>query len=202
MFVSSRDPRYARALARCTFGVVLITGAVVLSVRAAWTPQPHVAAVLLVTWAAATLLAIVVGACAGERHVTRRAMTASFVLPSVGIALLGPLTLHLPFALGDVRALDDWARVCALFAGPAHLVFTMLVGARAQQLVRRADAISLRRIYWTTVAVSCVPFGLMLLIPPFVVMLTAAPMLLILDQIERMIAREATSADLPRAIVV
>ncbi|HLL22251.1 MAG TPA: hypothetical protein VK427_08970 [Kofleriaceae bacterium] len=198
MFTSRPDSPYARALARCTFGAVLGFGAVVLLAELG----NHAAIVICTSWGAATLLYKLVAAYTHERHVTEHLVVASFVWPSVGVALLAPLTLHMPFFVGNVRAFDDWAGGSVFIAGPAHVACALFAARRAGQLVRGRPAMALRRIYWLTVLVSCIPFAALFMIPPIIVMLTGLPMLAILGGIERLIERERTTTELPVAIAL
>lgn len=130
--------------------------------------------------------------------------------PTLGIALLSPLTLHalvlMPIGMlaGDPsEAFDAWVVVSIWVTGVAHLVFAGTCASRVSRLATGQPARSLRSVIEITVLTSCVPFVL-LLIPPGLVALTAKALLRPLRAIDKMVERERcelTRAALPRAIL-
>jgi hypothetical protein len=126
----------------------------------------------------------------------------AFVIPSVGIALLAPLTIHmlLLFGINDVEWFDDWCAMSLPTVGLAHLVFAMLVGLRARALVTDRPPIAVRTIFTLTVVASCVPYG-MFILPPFLVAATGIPIVPLLFTMER-IAKADREPALPTATVV
>ena len=161
--------------------------------------------ILAGTWVAAVVGGVATTriANAGTRD-PEPLFTASLVMPSVGIALLAPLTLQLPFviALGDASEFGEWARLSLIITGATHLVFAALVAARAWRLVAGRPAPGPGLIYATCVAVSCVPFAVLYLIPPALVAITGVPLIKLMRSMETLVERErerARDGDLPRA---
>jgi hypothetical protein len=211
----------ARRIGRIAFGGVLLIGVAYLvvatsagSVRRPWNDdQPLDAAkIISATWLAALLCGVV------ARHVARRlpmrwnpdALFAESVMaPVLGIALLLPLTLHMPIALllADSDGFDTWVGLSLWITGLAHLVFAITSAMRGYQLVMGRPAYSPRRIVVVTLITSCVPFIVLIGIPPLLVVVTALPLVPLLRAMERFVARERAEAAeaphaLPRAITV
>lgn len=195
-----------RRRSRIAFGTVLIAGAITLF-ASALSGQGDAALIVVVTWCAALAAGWAPRVFAAEGPDCDRLDVAGLVVPMVGIALLGPISVHLPFALlGGTRAFDEWVVMCLLCTGPAHLAFAYAGTRRAVQLARAKPAWSPRTVYLITVVVSCVPFVLMFAIPPILVALTGLPFLPILRAMEPLAARERdeltrATHELPFAIV-
>ena len=209
-----------RRIGRITFGGVLLAGlaylVVALSSRVLHhgtdTPSFGAAPILGATWA----VALIAGALArGVASRTRRRyppdalFAASLVVPTVGIALVLPLTIHMPFALlvGGGEAFDFWVMVSVGITGFTHLVFAWASATRAHQLVRGRLAWTPRRIYVLTLISSCVPFIIIWAIPPVLVAVTALPFLPMLRSMEHLVERERAQMALaphvlPRAIAM
>ncbi|MEM1030916.1 MAG: hypothetical protein AAGN82_11235 [Myxococcota bacterium] len=122
---------------------------------------------------------------------TMRAVVAqwervSVTLPVVAVALLGPLTLHLPFVI-DMADLDafgpsfledfgTWVLLSSAIVGHAHLVFAI---ACYRQAVRLIDgAISPTRaavvaVMWAVLA-AAIPGIVLLALPPILTLVTGA----------------------------
>jgi len=209
----------ARRIGRIVFGGILIAGAAYLVVAMLShdgcmhiAPRLHAAEVIVASW----LAALVGGALArwiALRVPLRRTPEAWFaesvMAPAVGIALLLPLTLHMPFALlvSGTRGFDDWVLMSAVITGLAHIVFALMTARRGYQLVVGKPAWTPRRIVVTTMLVSCVPFVLLLMIPPLLVLITGLVCVPLLRAMERIIARERIETEtaphqLPQAIAV
>jgi len=212
----------ARRIGRITFGGVLLVGVAYLvvatcagSVRRPWydaRPALDAAKIISGTWLAALVAGIV------ARHVARRlplrwnpdALFAESVMaPVLGMALLLPLTLHMPFALVlfDSESFDTWVGLSVWITGLAHLVFAITSAMRGYQLVMGRPAYSPRRIVVVTLITSCVPFIVLIGIPPLLVVATALPLVPLLRAMEHVIGRErdevaAAPRVLPRAAVV
>ena len=212
----------ARRIGRIAFGGVLLIGAAYLVVAASagaacrpWfdaRPSLDAAKIISTTW----LAALVVGAIA--RHIARRlplrwnpdALFAESVMaPVLGMALLLPLTLHMPIALlaSDSEGFDTWVGLSLWITGLAHLVFAITCAMRGYQLVMGRPAYSPRRIVVVTLITSCVPFIVLIGIPPLLVVITALPLIPLMRVMEPVIAREraevaAAPHPLPRAIAV
>lgn len=198
-----------RRVGRIAAGGVLIAGALWIVYLLAETHRPRIAHAIPAIWGAA---AIVYALCAtlGSRrsldHAQELAVPA-LAIPAAGAALMLPLTLHLLVALAigcQARDFDEWAGLSVLFTGPTHLTLAALVARRARQLVTGVAAISPARIYGICVAVSCLPFAILVL-PPFLVGLTGLPIAALLGWMAPLAARDlrAASAEaLPRAAVV
>jgi len=200
------SPVIVRRKSRIAFGAVLIAGAITLVVS---TQQQQGGAALIVvaTWCVALAAGLVPRVFAAQGPDRDRLGVAGLAVPIIGIALIGPITLHLPFALlADPGAFDSWVATSTWITGPAHLAFALSGAIRATQLARARPAWSPRSVYLITVIVSCVPFVLMLAIPPILVAVTGLPFLPILRAMEPLAARERDElalapGDLPFAIV-
>jgi hypothetical protein len=209
----------ARRLARIAFGVVLIAGVAALT-TAAWAGGPRLrghgapssAQIISFTWLAALLLGAVVQFAAARVRWScepEALFGPSLIVPTAGIALLAPITLHMPIALliTDSRGFDQWVEASLWVTALAHIAFAATSVRRAHQLVTGRPAMSPTRIYVITVLVSCVPFIVLWGIPPVLVGLTAAPLMPLLLRMERIVDRERTeiaaiTRSLPRAIAV
>lgn len=179
-----RPPALAVRAGRVGFGLVLLAGAGVM-VRAG----AGFAGLLAATWLAAVaaylaisrLAALVLGPGAAATDSLR---AAGLVLPSVGVALLGPYALH-AVAFGLVgaggRDFDRWLVATLGVVGHALLVFVLLAGIRAAALIAGRPAVSVRRVFAIVVAVSCAPGILLFGIPPVVVAATGLPLCLLLE---------------------
>src|SRR6185436_14441224 len=167
---------YGQRVGRIAFGAVLVLGAVVLVRRVATTDDAGGAYLIPAVWAAAFAAYVIAGRIGSRRTLDNPDELASpgLVVPSVGVALLMPLTLHLPFALliaREARAFDMWAMLSMIITGPTHLVLAALTAHRARQLATGRIPLSPMKIYGACVAVSCLPFAIFVL-PPVFVMLT------------------------------
>lgn len=210
---------FARRLGRIASGVVLLLGAASLA-GAAWSTStgPHGAtrlgAVRLIgqTWLIAALVGAVVRAVAARlrwRPTPAALFAESVMVPTAGIALLLPITLHLPVVLlvGGASAFDFWVIASLWITGLAHAVFAGLCVLRARQLVAGRPAVTPRTIYIATLVTACVPFVLLWAIPPVLVAITALPFVPMLHAMQRLVEREraeiaAVPGRLPRAIAV
>jgi hypothetical protein len=212
---------YPRRAARVAFGCVLLAGvAALLFLRhipratlppeyfRRWAPTVGGGAFAIPTWifVLATWVAAFVAA-RGARAIAMpmadvgdRLLIASLAVPGIGIALLLPITLHLPFlaAFGSVATFaeryDDWIDLSLRLVGPAHVVLAVLVALRARDLARPSghaladpsSRLTPWRIYWLTVAASLVPGALTYGISTAVVAVTGvaiAPLLLLIPAI-------------------
>jgi hypothetical protein len=198
-----------RRAGRIAFGAVLIAGMVLLIERLllAREDASHAALVMAGTWAAALAAYAAVGWRASRRELAHADELAvpGLVLPSIGVALMYPLALHLPVALllGGASGFDAWARFALVITGPTHLVLALLAAHRADQIVRGAPGMKPTTIYWICVAVSCVPFAILFMIPPLLVALTGLPAVGLMDWGERIAdAERGAVCPVPRAIVV
>jgi hypothetical protein len=217
----------ARRVGRIAFGWVLIAGFAILAAPACWDALdvlagtasrcPHVshaARTIALTW----LAAVVVGSVASRiaARIARSRPPAwlfvrSLTVPTFGIALLSPLTLHallvLPFGTygGAVwEGFDGWVSLSLFITGVAHLVFAGACANRVVAVAAGRPARSPRSVVGITVITSCLPFVLLLGIPPALVALTALPLVRLLPALDRLVERERrelTRAALPRAIV-
>jgi hypothetical protein len=104
------------------------------------------------------------------------------VVPIVGIALMGPLTLHAPVVLwlDSAQGFETWVQISLVITGFAHLTFAALCAFHAADLVRDRPAMALGKILWITVAASCVPGLMWYAIPPMLVGVTGALLLPVL----------------------
>lgn len=193
----------ARRLGRITFGVVLLAGLLYLLTHGwldvlechRWHYHLHAALVLTATWGAAFAANFVVRVVATKlqlRDPSGRRFVASVVLPAAAIALVLPISIHMPFALliAGASGFDQWFAISVVITGAAHVVFAFMVAMRGYQLVAGKRAWSPRRIYVLTIVTSCIPFVVLWTIPPILVALTALPFLPMLRAMERMVEEE------------
>jgi hypothetical protein len=201
---------YGRRVGRTAFGAVLIVGMGVLVRRLAIDVERAGSAYLIpATWAAAFAAYAITGWLGSRRTLDHADELAagSLAVPAAGVALILPLTLHLLVGLAltrDLAAFDVWAAASAILTGPTHLAFAVLVARRARQLAAGAPAMPPNRIYGICVAVSCLPFAVIVL-PPIFVMVTGLPILPLLHWMESLAARDrdrGAAEALPRAIAV
>jgi hypothetical protein len=196
----------ARAVGRTVFGATLLTGTAVLVARLLTMRVPGAFETIALTWLAAIALGLAAKRLAKNsapqvRDPVRR-FDASFALPAAGIALVLPLTIHVVVASAigvTARDFDDWARVSVAITGFAHITFALLAAIRANQLATERIAIGSWRIYFLTVFVSCIPFGVLFMIPPLVVGVTGLAIVPMLERMPRWIARDRT-VDVPTAV--
>jgi len=214
----------ARRVARISASLVLIAGAVYLA-RAGLatsfdcgctligdrTVPLDAAYIVCVTW----LLAAIVGVASWlvasrvRCHVTPRTLFAeSLMVPGIGIALMLPITLHMPFviALGGSDVFDFWVGASVLLTGFAHIVFAVACACRGYRLAVNQPAWSPRAVYALTVVTSCFPFIVLFAIPPALVAVTALPFIPLLARMETLANREreelGNAEELPRARVI
>jgi hypothetical protein len=208
MFNSQYDSRYPRAVGRIVFGVVMILGGATFVERLLRVREAHAVKTLAIVWLAALFagwLFAQLASVTARRVEIADIFTISWVLPTLGVALVLPLTLHIPFALAlgsNLSSFDDWARISLAIAGPAQVTFAFLATLRAARLAQGRPAMSATRIYIITLIASSIPFALLFMIPPLLVGLTGFAILPLLVRMEGMIDRERGTTELPRAIVV
>lgn len=209
---------FARRVGRIAFGLVLLIGVASLT-AAAWSgflgPRSatrfDAARLVGLTWLVAILAGAVVRAIAARvrwRPPAGALLAESVMVPTAGIALLLPITLHLPVvvAIADAATFDSWVTASLWITSLAHIVFAGLCVLRARQLVAGRVALTPRAIYVATLLTSCVPFVLLWAIPPLLVAVTALPFVPMLHAMQRLVDRERAEIgavpELPRAIAV
>jgi hypothetical protein len=209
----------ARRVGRIAFGVVLLAGVAWLA-TAAWVgsfdphrgPRLDAAWIVGLTWLAAIAAGGTARGLAARGRWSRGADTLfakSVVIPTLGVALLLPITMHLPVVVlvADVEAFDFWVIASLWITSLAHLVFAATCALRGYRLVAGKPAMSPTGIYVATLLTSCVPFVVLWAIPPALVAITALPFIPMLHALERRIARErlefeTVSQALPRAVAL
>jgi hypothetical protein len=207
----------ARQIGRIAFGVVLLVGlawllvgATKLSFRCSQDTPLDAAAILTLTWVAAFVVGGIAQLAARRTRLDPATLlTRSLVIPTLGVALVLPITLHMPFALliGGLDGFDFWVEVSVWITGLAHLVFAWMCAVRAYQLAAGRPAWSPRRIYVVTLIVSCVPFVVLWAVPPVLVAVTALPFIPMLRWLAAVAERERAELGsgpfaLPRAVVM
>ena len=216
----------ARRIGRIAFGGALIAGFAVLAAPACWdafdmlagihSRDPHLSHApwtIALTWLGAAFVGSVARRIAARLSLSRPPewlFARSLSVPTLGIALLSPLTLHalawVPLGLltRDLMLFDYWAIMSIWITGVAHLVFAVACARRVARLAADQEARSLGSVIAITVVTSCVPFVLLLAIPPILVAFTAMLLLPLLRAIDRVVERERNElamSPLPRAIV-
>lgn len=198
------DVRGKRA-GRAAFGVVLIIGACVMVSRSIGRGPTHSLEILGATWALA-LVAYAAGRVIGRYGslaYAQRFAHAGLVLPSIGLALVLPITLHVPFVLllDAVTGLDSWVELSLRLTWPTHLALALLMAVRAVALVDGREPVGAWNIYAICVVVSCVPWVILFGLPPLLVAVTGLPMVGLMEALESIAERER-GPDVPRARVV
>jgi hypothetical protein len=211
----------ARRIGRITFGAVLLAGVAYL-LTAAWgwargspylydAPGFHAARIITLTWLLAAAAGFIASRIAARFSLAGRPdwlFAESLMAPTLGIALLLPLTLHMPVVvlLGDSLWFDTWVFGSLWITSLTHVVFAGSCTLRAYELVAGKRARSPRTIYVATLITSCIPFILLYAIPPVIVAITALPFIPLLRAMETLVARERIAIaraphPLPQAIV-
>jgi hypothetical protein len=210
----------ARRIGRLVFGVVLLIGAgslvaaafmIGLRHRSMHTGLPlDAAAIIGLSWLTAAVSGVAAWRIALRLELAGnpdRLFASSLMVPAAGIALVLPLSLHLPvvLAIGDRAAFDAWVWLSIWVTGLPHAVFAFMSARRGHQLVAGKPAWSPLKIYKVTIITSCLPYVVLYAIPPALVALTALPLLPMLRAMERIVTRERDELAgaphlLPRAI--
>src|SRR5258708_1386915 len=163
----------ARRVGRIAFGVVVLAGVARLTTVASRasltshaTPRIDAASTIALTWLCALAAGAIARTIAARVRWSRDAdslFAPSVVVPTLGVALLLPITLHLPIALlaTDAPSFDVWVMASLWITGLTHLVFAILCARRGYHLVAGKPAMSPRKIYVITLVTSCVPFSLL-----------------------------------------
>lgn len=174
-------PQLVARARRAGFGQGLVLGGVgsvaawVVAEMAPGRVPDNVAFVGLgVTWVLAFVLAAVAGVVV--RHDVARQIVgdnglgrASFVLPALGLSLVGPISLHalvgvVPALLGE--NVDGWLVFAFVGTIHAHFVFALAMLSAA---IRVADTGQARRVpLWPAVLLSLIPGGI-IVFPPLLV---------------------------------
>ena len=193
-----------RAVGRIAFGLVLLAGAGVLVTGSG---RDQAMTVLVMTWAAAfASYTLVRSLFTRGAPVSERLLAASYVVPSVGLALALPVTIQAPFFLllgGSWAGFGGWVELSIEITWSTHLAFATLAAIRAHRLALGAEAPRPALIYGVCVAVSCVPYILLYAIPPILVALTGLPLVMLMIASEAHIARErenVLASEFPTAI--
>jgi hypothetical protein len=199
-----------RRIGRIGFGAVLLAGTALL-VHRLTSPSiesAHAWIVVVGTWGVAIVTYLVASRLGSLRRLRRpdELAKAGLVLPSVGVAVLMPITIHLPFVIfgeGGRSAFDEWAELSLAITGPTHIALAGLVLIRAFQLATSDRALSPWAIYLVCVVVSCIPYAFLFFIPPALVALTGLPMLALMKLLGHIADAERTEAsELPHAIAM
>lgn len=170
------------------------------------TPMSSAVEVMVCSWLAAFGMDHAVRKLVGPRRAGADTwLLASLVVPGIGIALMMPLLVHLPFAvaLGGADAFDSWAGLSITIVGPAHLALALLVSLRAIGLVRASFTPTPGHIYILVVAVSFVASAEFLFIPPILVAITGLTIVPLVHHMEVIAnAERAILPTVPRAIAL
>jgi hypothetical protein len=102
---------------------------------------------------------------------------ASVAWPLVGLSLLAPISIHalvaLPLGVGWKFA--EWIGLSVVIVGPAHLALAACAWLYARALARRQARLSSGwSAVWVATGVSMVPFALLMMISPILVLATGA----------------------------
>ncbi len=187
----------SRRSARVAFGGVLLAGSVAMFVNAICGTPVHFATLIVAIWLCAFGAAVVARWCGVL--IVERSAGLTLALPSAGIVMMGPLTLHLlavPAALvsrspGVVSGFDFWTLCSLALVGHVHIVSAILVARRGFRLADPTrQPQSVVKIYLIAIALSLFPGVILFAIPPVVVALTGALLLPALTAMDRIAKRE------------
>ena len=195
--------RWPRAVGRLAFGTGMLAGTAILLHRLFTVQEAMVGRVIVLTWLLSAVAGWIAHQLAHEFPGGSRIFVLSYAVPTLGLASLLPLSIHLAgaHALGFAADFDTYVRASLFWVGAAHVAFAILATKRAAQLAQGRVAISTRRVFAITLVVSCSP-GVLILMPPVLVGVTCLVLVPLLDRMERVIARERDVGFLPMVIVV
>lgn len=193
----------ARDAARRTLGIGLVIGAPVVVVVSWRGDEVACALVIPAVWLAASTIALLAYALtlsAARVDVTPR--PSSRALLFAGLALLGPLTLHLvvqahewaPSAwlafVGDEqrRTFAGWLDSSLILAGPSHVVFALLCAIRGYRGDGKPHFLVIGALTSAAALYCCALWGRFGLLPTAYVAVTCVPLLLLMRRLERVSA--------------
>ncbi len=178
-----------RRLARLGFGIALVASPAVWV--SAWMGStiersPWALASIVWVWLGALGTAFVVGRVGRSRLALRlmdvdSVATTSTVVCAIGVAVIGPLTLHalvaspiwvssaLTGASSVMEGFDDWVCLSVVGTMHVHLAFAVALARAARRIA--AGERGVKVTLWPAVVLSCVP-GVLILFPPLVVWIT------------------------------
>ncbi len=207
MFRNHSSPRehwfagvIGRRIARTWAGGVLLLGAALLFVRCTLGSEHGMSPALIVigTWFAAFVTYRFALAYQPRAWAPDTLARASLIVPTLGLLVLLPLTLHLPFfVMAD--ALDvfaGWVAISALVTAPTTIVAGILIAVRCCHLAEgraATGALSPVAIYGIGIA-ACGPF-LLLVVPPVLIAFTGLPFIPLLAYQEKLVEREKLIAE-------
>jgi hypothetical protein len=184
----------ARRASRIAFGGVLIVGAAVL-ITSTFCGDTNELAILGQTWLSALAAAAVVRVTMARRPDRDGLASPGLVVPAVGLALLGPLSVHALVFLATsspreaARPFHEWVAMSVALTALAHGAFAVLSARRALALVRGRPAMSAGKIWGWVVGVSCVP-SVIVVIPPLIVGVTGLVFWPVLARMKVIVERE------------
>lgn len=131
--------------------------------------------------------------------------TTSFVVPSLGAALLLPITVHLGWYVMNgmsMNRFNEWAVWAIALTALSHIGFAIMTARRARRLARGEEPNTVKNIFAWTVVLAALPFGIFLLaIPPVLVAITGIPIVPLLVLMERL-AKPHRDVEMPAARVI
>jgi hypothetical protein len=179
-----------RRLARVAFGIVLALAPVIVLVgwHARGTTPLTTAPLIALVWAAALAMGVAFGRVGRSRAAlavldTDALATDSYVVPAVGVAFAGPLSVHAVFGLpvwavgvltddhALVEGFDFWVGLSLYGTIHVHLAFAVAMAVAAGKLAAGDVGAEVR--LWPAVLLSAFP-GILLIFPPFLVLGTGA----------------------------
>ncbi|HEX5059762.1 MAG TPA: hypothetical protein VFV99_10410 [Kofleriaceae bacterium] len=198
---------FARRAGRVAFGVVMMAGVPALVTHALasrrWDEPPaggwYAWQIIVATWLLAITAGLIVRVVAPHVRMRREAdalRDAALWVPSVGVALLMPLTIHMFAFTDDAREFDEWVRLSLAMVSHTHVAFAVLVYVRARALSRGDEPTSIPRIYVLTCAFALFPF----VIPVVYVAITGIPIVPLLLWMKRIARLDREHVDVPFAI--
>jgi len=195
----------ARRQARTGFGIVLVVGALAMLVG----DEGSAALIMVASWIAAfaTYRVLAHRQVDVERCKPDSFLGSSLVWPTIGMLLMLPLLIHLPFAVlfGSVEGYGDWVALSYPFTATTTFVAGLLGTIRALQLAdgrRPRGILSPGAIYGVSLLLGMIPFGVFIL-PPILIALTGAPFISLFAYQEKLVESEVgleVTPEIPAAI--
>ncbi|MFT3700705.1 MAG: hypothetical protein QM831_46600 [Kofleriaceae bacterium] len=195
-----------RRAARIVFGLVLIASTLWISARAIEDSSREndaaIAHAILTAWGVAFGAALASYALLKVWRVRFRiGLAPSLVVPSIGVILLLPITVHLIYFASTHRtdSFADWVKESVFLVGFAHVVCAGATAYRANTLARGDEGMASWTIYASTVAAANVPFPL---IPSVIVAITGVFVVPVIWGLAPLARWERRSERVPAMVVI
>jgi hypothetical protein len=193
--------------ARAGFGIVLVIGAVVMFLRNLdglfpITVLPNATVIMALTWLSAfAAYGLLSRRRVDVEHAPQAFLKSSLVWPTLGLILMLPLLVHMPFALliGGMDGFDDWVAISYPFTATTTFAAALLGTLRALELADGRRPTGILRpgaIYGMSLLLGLFPYGVFI-IPPILIAITGAPFISLFGYQETVAARERELSSVP-----